>query len=286
MLNLVLGGTGTVGSAVARELLARGEQVRIVTRNQEKATRLPTGMEAVVGDLTIPTTYAPMFANVDRVFILNAVGMTELHEGLVAVEESKKANVKKVVYLSVHHADAGAHIPHFSSKIMIEGALKQSGLAYTILRPNNFMQNDFWFKDAITKFGVYPQPYGDVGLHRVDVRDIAEAAVITLTKSGHDGKTYNLVGPKPVNGNTTAEIWTAALGKKINYAGNDLNAWEQQALTMLPAWAVYDFKMMYRMFQEKGLLGTDADIRTLTTLLGHAPRSFDAFVQETAASWR
>jgi hypothetical protein len=55
----------------------------------------------------------------------------------------------------------------------IENALKQSDLTYTTLRPNNFYQNDHWFREAIQSHGVYPQPMGDVGLSRVDTRDVS-----------------------------------------------------------------------------------------------------------------
>jgi uncharacterized protein YbjT (DUF2867 family) len=286
MLNLVFGGTGTVGSNVVRELVARGEKVRVVSRNSDVTKKVPQGVETVVGDLTNPSTYSAMFAGVDNVFLLNAVTMNELHEGLVGVVESVRANVKKVVYLSVHQADAGVAVPHFAAKVGIERAIKDSGLTYTILRPNNFYQNDYWFQEAISKLGVYPQPYGDVGVSRVDVRDIAEVAAIALTQKGHENKTYNLVGPKPINGNATAEIYGRAIGKKVTYGGNDLEAWEKQALAMMPAWMVWDFKVMFKLFQTKGLLGTENDLQVMTKVLGHAPRSFDAFVTEWVQSWK
>ena len=80
-------------------------------------------------------------------------------------------------------------------------------------------------------------------------------------------------------------MWAQTLGKPITYAGDDLEAWEKQQLQWLPAWMVYDFKHMYAHFQEKGLIGTPEDIATLTRVLGHAPRSFEAYATETAAEW-
>ena len=106
----------------------------------------------------------------------------------------------------------------------------------TILRPNNFYQNDYWFKDVLLQHGVYPQPIGDVGLHRVDVRDIAEAAAVALTTSGHEGQTYDLVGPEAHTGESTAQAWARALGRPIVYGGNDLEAWEKQSLQYMPDW--------------------------------------------------
>ena len=59
-----------------------------------------------------------------------------------------------LAYLSVHNVDAAPHLPHFGSKIAVEIAIKASGVPFTILRPNNFHQNDSWFKDAMLKYGV------------------------------------------------------------------------------------------------------------------------------------
>jgi uncharacterized protein YbjT (DUF2867 family) len=140
-------------------------------------------------------------------------------------------------------------------------------------------------KDALLDYGFYPQPIGDVGISRVDVRDIAEVAALSLTSDGHTGETYNLVGGRAHTGQSTAEVWSRALGKEIKYAGNDLDAWERQSLAYLPAWMVFDLRLMYAFFQEKGLKATPEDIETSTRVLGHAPRSFEDFAAETAKVW-
>jgi uncharacterized protein YbjT (DUF2867 family) len=283
---LVTGGTGTVGSQVVRELLSRGAQVQVLTRDAAKASKLPAGVKAVTGDLSKVETVTRVFKGVDGVFLINTVSSTEVHEGLLSVCALRNENVKRLVYLSVHHADGAPWLPHFGGKLGVEEAVRKSGVPSTILRPNNFHQNDYWFKDALLQYGVYPQPIGDVGLHRVDVRDIAEAAAITLTSSGHEGQTYDLVGPEAHTGQSTAEVWSRALGREIKYGGNDLEAWEKQSLQYMPDWLVYDFKHMYAFFQAKGLKASPEAIDRQTKLLGHAPRSFGAFAMETAAAWK
>jgi hypothetical protein len=89
-----------------------------------------------------------------------------------------------------------------------------------------------------------------------------------------------------VTGESTAKSWSAALGKPIAYAGDDLDAWEKVQLQYLPDWMVFDFRHMYAHFQQEGLIASAEAIATQTTLLGHAPRGFDAFTKETAAAWR
>lgn len=286
MRHLVLGGTGTVGSAVVEALLAHGAEVRVPSRSEEKLAQLPDGAEGVVGDLREPSTYDAIFADFDRLFLLNAVAPTELQEGLVALEEARKAGADRIVYLSVHRAEAGEHVPHFASKVAIERALAGAGVPYTILRPNNFYQNDLMMREAIVEHGVYPQPIGSVGLSRVDVADIAEAAVNALLLPGHLGETYPLVGPDALTGVDCARMWGEALGRDVVYGGDDLDAWSEQALQAMPAWMVYDFRMMYRLFQEEGLEATDRDLEATRRILGREPRSFRDWTAETAEGWR
>ena len=282
---LVTGGTGTVGSAVVKELVRRRADVSVLTRDPAKLAG-HAGVTAVQGNLLEPASVRRIFDGIDSVFLLNPVSQTEASEGLMAITGMRLAKVKRIVYLSVHHAEKAAWLPHFGSKVGVEQALKVSGIPFTILRPNNFYQNDYWLKDVLLRHGVYAQPIGSAGLSRVDVRDIAEAAANTLTTSGHEGHSYDLVGPEAVTGESTAKSWSAALGKPIVYAGDDLDAWEKTSLQYLPDWMVFDFRYMYEFFQTNGLVATPDEIARLTKLLGHAPRGFDAFAKETAAAWR
>jgi uncharacterized protein YbjT (DUF2867 family) len=282
---LVVGGTGTVGSEVVRQLSGRGEQLFVLTRSPEHASKLPQGVTGLIGDLLDPSALG-VFAGMDGVFLLNAVSTTESFEGLLGVNGARNAGVKRLVYLSVHNLDRAPHLPHFGGKIGIEAAVMKSGMEYTIVRPNNFYQNDVWFKDVMLNYGVYPQPIGNAGLSRVDVRDIAEVAVAALTASGHNKKIYNLVGPEVVTGESTAAEWSRALGKPIKYAGDDLEAWEAQNRAYLPPSMLYDFKHMYAFFQKDGLKATPADLAQLTSVLGHAPRGFATYASEMAEAWK
>jgi uncharacterized protein YbjT (DUF2867 family) len=287
MTYLVIGGTGTVGKDVVAGLLRHTDStVRVLTRSQKHAQKLPKGATAVIGDLEDPNTYDEIFAGTDRLFLLNPVDLTELHQGLAAVNEAKRVGTQHVVYLSIHNAETIPNAPHFAAKIAVERALQESGLPYTILRPNNFYQNDHWYEDAIRTQGIYPQPIGTRGLSRVDTRDVAQAAVNAFTQSGHQNKTYALVGPDVLTGPDCAETYADLLGRNVQYGGNDLDAWQKQARAMLPEWMAYDFRLMYAAFQENGLAATEAELKETRILLGSAPRSFRAFAKEMADQWK
>lgn len=286
MKTLVIGATGTVGSSVTAGLLEKGEAVRILTRNKDRAKNLPAGVEVAVGDLNDPETARGAFEGVDAVFLLNAVSQTECNEGIVGVALASAAKVKRLVYMSVHGVHEAPQLPHFGSKIGVEATVKATGIPYTILQPNNFFQNDVWMKEPMMQYGVYAQPVGQKGCNRVDTRDIADAAIHALTTDKFTGKTYVLAGPALLHGPAIAEVWSSKLGKKVAYGGDDLDAWAKQASAMMPSWMVFDFKLMFARFQSHGLIATPAELKACEEIVGHPLRTFDAFATETAASWK
>jgi len=282
---LVIGGTGTVGSNVVRGLRAKDVPVRVMTRDVEKARHLPEGADAVLGDLAEPRTLPTAFKGVERLFMITPLSPEETKLGLAGVEAAKQAGLAHIVYMTVHNLEDGAHIPHFGSKIPIVQAIRDSGIPFTLVEPNNFYQNDVWYAEPIAQLGVYPQPLGGVGLHRVDARDIADAVINALTGDGHAGQAYPVVGPDALTGQRVAEIWSRSLGRDVSYAGDDLDAWEDGARALMPDWLVEDLRIMYAHFIERGLLASEDDLARCHRILGREPRSFDSFAGELAPKW-
>jgi uncharacterized protein YbjT (DUF2867 family) len=286
MTILVTGGTGTVGSQVTARLAAAGVDTRVLTRSPEKASALPDGATGAIGALAEPFTLAPALEGIERLFLLTPLAQDEVDQGLAAVEAAKEAGVKGVVFMSVHQADQAPRIPHFASKVEIVRGLERSGIPYTVIEPNSFYQNDFGLQQALMGFGVYPMPLGSIGLNRVDVRDIADAAVAALTQDGHEGEHYPIVGPAVWTGEGTAQAWSAALGSGVIYGGDDLDAWAQAASALMPDWLVADLRIMFEHFQAQGLLATDDDFARQRRLLGRDPIPFERFAAEVAGMWK
>jgi uncharacterized protein YbjT (DUF2867 family) len=225
------------------------------------------------------------FKGIERVFMLNAASTSEAFEGLTAVLLAKDANVKRFVYMSTHRADLTPFLPiGGGTKLPIENSVQVSGIPFTILRPNNFFQNDLWYKDSILGDGLYPQPIGFKGMSRVDARDIARSAVATLLEEGHTGKTINITGPKIETGPSCAEAWGAALNKPVAYAGNDMELFEKMHGFMGSA-LVSTYRRFYEFYQVHGLFATDEDIATTARVIGREPTSLAQFAAETAKTW-
>lgn len=281
---LVIGGTGHVGSEVVKELKKRHADVRVLVRKADEKS-LP-GVEMAVGDLLDPVSIEKAMKGVDKMYLLNAVTPDELTQGLIAYDLAKKLKLSHVVYHSVFRVEHFKDVPHFASKLAIESAIREFDVPFTIIRPNYFFQNDASFKDLLTKMSVYPNPLGLVGISAVDIRDIAEAAAISLTSDKHFGRTYNLNGPTILSGPKVASIWSRVLGKEIKYAGDNLEIFEEQMRKHAPAWAAFDIRMMFQGYLERGFVAEDGDAATLTMLLGHEPRAYEDFARETMHEWQ
>ena len=283
---LVMGGTGNVGGAVVTELLKRKANVRVLARKQPGEGKLPAAVEVAIGDLLDPVSIEQAMQGVDKLFLLTAVVADELTQALIAYGIARRVGMKQVTYLSVFKVEQFRDVPHFASKLAVEQALREFGLPFTILRPGYYIQNDAMLKNALKGPGIYPMPIGTAGICAVDTRDIAEAAAISLTGEGHEGQTYDLVGPTLISGPGNAATWSKLLCKEVKYTGHDFDQWEQQMRARVPGWTAFDLRTMFQGYFDRGFASTEQEVARVTKLLGHAPRSYEDFAVETAALWR
>lgn len=287
---LVTGSTGRIGAQVVAQLAASGASVRALTRTPQKAG-FPAGVTAVRGDLLDADAMRLALAGVNTLFLLVSNAPDELTQAINTLGLAREAGVKGIVYLSVTRSAEYTDVSHFTAKYAVERMIEQMELPATVLRPSYFFQNDATLKDPLTKAGLYVSPVGDKGVSMVDVRDIADAAVIELLRRDRSPAalpraTYELSGPDALTGASLANVWSDALGRDVRYAGGDLDAFEKAVKTQAPAWLAYDLRAMMRRYQVDGAVATPADIERLTTLLGRPPRSYRDFARETALGWQ
>ena len=104
--------------------------------------KVQAGVEIVTGDLLDPVSVEQAMRGVEKLFLLNAVVADELTQALIAYGIAKRLGLKHVTYLSVFKVDQFRDVPHFASKLAVEGALREFGVPFTILRPGYYIQND------------------------------------------------------------------------------------------------------------------------------------------------
>jgi uncharacterized protein YbjT (DUF2867 family) len=281
---LVTGGTGKIGTPLIPFLIGRNLDVTVLTRSPEHAKKLPAGARAVIGDLMDVPFLRSQIEKADALF-LNCQGELEIFQGLNAIDLARRAKIKHVVYISGQIPDSMLGAAHCGVKYLTEKVLKDSGMPYTILRPNTFMQNDEGLRESLAN-GIYPHPLGPVGVNRIDTRDIAEVAAIVLSTPGHANKTYVVAGPEALTADASAAIWTSALGKTVKSPPLTMDEFEQGIIKReAPAYLAHDVRIMYEAWQRDGYLATPQEIQQLTLLLGRPPRTYLAFCTEMAAKW-
>jgi len=283
MTILVTGATGRVGRHVVDQLVKRGANVRVLTRDASKAD-FPAGVEVAQGELLDIDSLRSAFTGVSTLFLLNAVAGDEFTQAIITLNVARETGVERVVYLSVIHADRFVNVPHFAVKSGAERMIQQMGFSATILRPSYFIDNEHMIKDVIFNYGVYPMPIGSKGVAMVDARDIAEVAAIELIRREQaPGKlpieTINLVGPDTLTGPELASIWSDLLGRPVAYGGDDPTAFESNFATFMPKWMAYEMRLMAERYVSDGMVPQAGDVERLTAILGrplHAYRDFVA----------
>jgi uncharacterized protein YbjT (DUF2867 family) len=290
MTILVTGATGTVGSQVLAQLAERGNvPVRALTRTPGTAS-FPKGVAAVGGDLLDVDAMWAALDGVDTLFLLSAVVAEELTATLLTLHAAREHGIKGIVYLSIYQAENSVEVPHFSAKHAAEQMIAQLDLPTTILRCSYFAQNDLHAREALLKGGVYPMPLGERGVSVVDVRDIAELAVLELIRRDEapdpvPGEVYDLVGPDALTGPDIAQVWSDLLGRPVSYAGNDIGPFTQMIRSYAPAWMAEDLRHMMVRFQKDGLIATPAGLQHLTDRLGRPPKAYRDFAAELVREW-
>ena len=218
---LVTGATGNVGREVVRRLRAAGPttEIRAAVRDVDKARRQLADWPAAVPvafDFEDATTFAAALAGVDRVFLLRPPQLADVEKNFrPLVAAMRAAGVGHVVFLSVQGAEDNSFIPHHK----IEQLLKDSGLAYTFLRPAYFMQNftTTLRPDLVERHRIF-LPAGHARFTLIDVRDIGRvAAVVLQNPAAHAGRAYPLTSAAARTFGEMAVIFSQELGHDIRY---------------------------------------------------------------------
>lgn len=281
---LITGANGKVSSAVLASLKGTKNIIRAMVRTEEKAAALrSTGLDVVIGDFDTPSSLANAFEGVNTAWVLSFEGAGSALQSSNAVWAARQAGVSHIVRMS---AMGTAHnAPTINSRLhaMADADLIASGIPYTILRPQFFMQNLMASAQSVANDGVIAWALGDGRISMIDVRDVGEFAARVLTSGGHEGKIYNIAGPQSINMTQVAEQLGTAIKKTVTYQPLTM---DQQlagfAQMGVDAFGLNLYKDYLTAFSDNW---GDVSSSDFLNLMGKTPRSFADFARDFSAAF-
>lgn len=272
---LVIGATGTVGSALVPELHARGHQVR-------RATRQARDAGDVVVDLTSGAGLDHALQGTDRLFLMAPPGHTHQDQLLgPVITAAARHGVGKIVLMTAMGVDADPSAP----LSRVEAQLRQSGIPAAILRPNWFMQNfhTFWM-GAIAATGEVQLPVGDAKASFIDARDIAAVAAVLLDRPDNEPEAYDLTGPEALDHATATRLISTAASRHIGFRDIDPETMRHalHAAGLPPDYS--EFLLLILGYLKLGY--AERTTPHVAQLLGRPARDFAGYARDYAAAWR
>ena len=225
----ITGASGQLGRLVADQLLTTVDPAEVVllTRDPAKlADYAERGADVRAADFSKPDELAEAFAGVERVLLISTDAVGARVEGhLAAIDAAVKAGVRHMAYTSVSGPTADNPAGVVADHAATEEALRESGLAWTMLRNNLYadMQVDSVAQAAAT--GQLVTNTGDGGAAYVTRADCAAVAAGVLTGEGHEGKAYDVTGPHAYTAADLAELATEKAGKPVEVVQVDDDAY-------------------------------------------------------------
>jgi uncharacterized protein YbjT (DUF2867 family) len=280
---LVFGASGKTGSATVEALLARKAAFRAVYRDPaSRAAARRRGIDAVSADYRDAASLDAALAGVERIFLVAppVPVLAELEQA--AVEAAVRAGARQVVKVSAWDVPGGRYqftLPHQ----VVEALIVRSGLQWTFLRPNGFMQQLLASAPMIRDTGTWVFPLSG-GVSLIDTRDVGRVAAEILTGSEHEGQAYELSGPEALTQDRQMAILSEALGREIRFVAPPDEEWRAGALAAgLPEWLADRLIDLQRYFRNGEASRITGEVERLT---GSPPTSFRRFAQDYASAFR
>ena len=281
---LVIGATGKTGQELVKLLTGHGVIVRAATRNPH-ASILPQSdsLEIVEFDFERPATFAQAVRGVNAMFLMARPGDNRSDKAAEPLIDAARA---EGIGLIVNLTAMGVELDETFMLRRLERYVEQSGIAYTHLRPNWFMQNfnaGPMYADIMTT-GALHLPAADARLSFIDVRDIAAVGFAALTESRHAGKAYTLTGGEALDHTQVVEKLSSVAGRRIAYVPiSEEVARAALAKAQVPEEHIQRWTEFFR--KVRGGLCAPVH-RDVETILDRPPISFDEYARAYAPAWK
>lgn len=277
---LITGATGNIGSELIRILSGAGVHFNAMVRSgsDNKALSDLPGCSVIEGNFNEPESIALALTGVDKAFLLTNSSELAEQQQLNFVTAAKRAGVKHIIKLSQWAADMNSPVRFLRYHAVVEKAIKESGMTYTMLRPNLFMQGLLGFRDTIIKQGQFFGAVGNARISVVDIRDIARVAAAAITSAGHGNKIYNLTGLEALTHAEMADKLSTATGRKIDFVDIPPKVLREILLSVgFPEWQADGLVEDYAHYK----LGEAAEVHDdVFKATGGKPISFSSFAAD------
>jgi uncharacterized protein YbjT (DUF2867 family) len=278
---VLTGVTGKTGGETAKQLLAKGVKFRAIVRNVDKAADLKAaGVELIAGDLGDAETVKRALNGASKALLILPNGKTQQANEQQFTDLAKAAGLKHLVKMSSMEAVAHAETPIPKAHWAVEEYIRASGLPWTMVKPNFFMQNLLSSANSIKTSNRFSLPMGEGTTGMADIGDIAAVCVEVLTGQGHAGKSYEITGPEVLTFHDAAARFSTVLGRKIEYVPMPMDAFRQRMTGVLEPWHL---NAVCELFREIAEIGLDHTTDTFRRLMGREPRSLSQFVHDHRA---
>jgi NAD(P)H dehydrogenase (quinone) len=282
----ITGATGTIGKALVEELATAGADYRICSRDPEKVAALGEGGQpGAVADFADPASLDAAMDGASVVFLLSSQHPDQATLQGNVVTAAKNAGVRHIVKVSGGSAVTGPSTGSFVGAMhaQTEQQIVDSGLAWTFLRPNYFMQNFLSLAEPIRN-GKLPVPLPDQRMAIVDARDVgAVAAAILRDPDPHAGKAYDVTGPESLDFAEIARRLGAALGHDVTHVAPPVEA----AVEGLKAKGAPEW-LQRHVAEIMVIFGSDESVAQPTSvvqdLTGRPPRGIEDFAADHASA--
>lgn len=275
---LVTGPTGKNGWELLRLLSSRGIPARAMLHRPNKDEVMPNGVDVAPGDFTRPESLDLALKGVDHAFLVTPPDEHAFEWQANFIAAAKRAGVQHIVKLSILGAADATDSRFHASHRAAEKALEESGIGWTHLRPNFYMQTATQYLQG-DRFYVIA---GDSRISAVDVRDVAAVAATALVEPGHEGQAYDITGPAPLTNEEMAAELAAALKQDIPVVPLTF-AQARSTMSSLgfKDWNIEGIIELNRWFQS----GAAAVVSDVVQRVGkQEPRRFAEFAQDWARS--
>src|SRR2546421_4099161 len=280
---LVTGATGTIGRDVAKRLSEMGASVRAGVRDQAKARKqFGSNIALAPFDFENEQTFSGALEGVEKVFLLPPLLPNQLEVTNVFVDAAKRAGVRHIVKLSAIGIDDETRPTAVKWHGANEQHIRESGLAFTFLRPNSFMQNFITYLPP--RNGAIYLPWGNGTASFVDTRDIASVVAKPLISDGHGGRIYTLAGPATLGIAEVALILSEVTGREFKYVDvPEAAARDGMLQAGVPPWQVELVLELHAVNKQNRWSAVTSDIEKIT---GTPPTDFAQFARDHADKFR